>query len=55
MGAFDLHLPVVPTRLRINAAQYYRMAEVGIIAPDARVELTAVTSPGSWPSRRCRR
>ncbi len=29
-----------PCRHRLSVADYYRMAEVGILAPDARVELT---------------
>ena len=28
-----------PRRHRLSVADYYRMAEVGILAPDARVEL----------------
>ncbi len=37
MGALD-ELPLV-TRHRITVTDYYRMAEVGLLAPDARVEL----------------
>jgi Uma2 family endonuclease len=29
----------LPRRHRLTVADYYRMAEVGILAPDARVEL----------------
>jgi Uma2 family endonuclease len=37
MGALD-ELPLL-TRHRITVADYYRMAEAGVLAPDARVEL----------------
>jgi Uma2 family endonuclease len=37
MGALD-ELPLL-TRHRLTVADYYRMAEAGVLAPDARVEL----------------
>jgi Uma2 family endonuclease len=37
MGAVD-ELPLL-TRHRLTVAEYYRMAEAGVLAPDARVEL----------------
>lgn len=37
MGAFD-ELPLL-TRHRLTVADYYRMAEAGVLPPDARVEL----------------
>lgn len=33
------HSPAEPRRHRLTVADYYRMGEVGILAPDARVEL----------------
>lgn len=37
MGAIDNTPPL--TRHRLSVADYYRMAEAGVLAPDARVEL----------------
>jgi Uma2 family endonuclease len=33
------HMESWPRRHRITVDEYYRMAEVGLLAPDARVEL----------------
>jgi hypothetical protein len=34
-------MPRSPSRHRITVEEYHRMAEVGLLAPDARVELIA--------------
>lgn len=39
MSAIPMTLEDLPRRHRITVQEYYRMAEVGLLAPDARVEL----------------
>lgn len=39
MSAIPMPVEDLPHRHRINVQEYHRMAEVGLLAPDARVEL----------------
>ncbi len=52
--------PAVPTRRRFTVAEYYAMAEAGILAPDERVELLdgdviAMPPIGDWHASRVKR
>src|SRR5688500_14365457 len=38
-AAMGMHMETWPQRHRITVHDYHRMAEVGVLAPDARVEL----------------
>ena len=52
--------PAAPTRRRFTVAEYYAMAEAGILAPDERVELLdgdviAMPPIGDWHASRVKR